>query len=278
MRPVRPVLLAILALAGVFAPDRAAADAGFLLPNVFAAADGDPVTLVASFSDRFPAPDTALASDRFVHVGPDGKDRPFVRTEPLTSATILEATLEGAGIHAFSTGERLGRTGEVALVEGRYVRLGPDGENPASVPEDAPRLASQTATVSETRVAVGRAVLPSVIATTGRLALRLETGPGGFVPGEPFAVRIDFDGEPLSNTPVFVIEAHDDFRGLADGRSHATDESGTALAELTRPGPFVVLVRHIAPAPEGAATDVRSYSTTLTLPAVLPGDSRSPPD
>ena len=48
------------------------AHVGFLLPNTFHTSGDEILTVVASFSDRFPNPQVALRSEGFQIVKPDG--------------------------------------------------------------------------------------------------------------------------------------------------------------------------------------------------------------
>jgi len=229
--------------------------------------EGGTVTVIASFSDRFPDPETALRSENFSIITPDGLLAPFDSVEPFSTLTMLESRLEAAGVYRFTTGERLGRRGEAALVDGTFVRLGADGVDAASLPAETEHLTSQTATISESIVIAGQADWPRLIKTDGRLSISIATDARPLRTGTPASATVTFDGQPLAGAELAVIEAYDGSAGKEDGDIFRTDERGQALITLDRTGPFTLLVRHISNAPDGAETDVRSYSTTLTFPA-----------
>lgn len=241
--------------------------AGFLLPNTLTVPEGGKVTIVASFSDRFPDPEIALHSESFSIISPNGQLVPFDRVEPFSTLTMLEIQLGATGVYRFSTGERLGRKGAVALVEGTFVRLGADGVDAEHLPAETEHLTSQAATLSESIVIVGQADLPPLIKTDGRLSISIAMDAEPLRTGTPISVTVTFEGQPLARAELSVIEAYDGSAGKEDGDIYRTDEVGKALITLDRTGPFTLLVRHISNAPDGAETDVRSYSTTLTLPA-----------
>ncbi|WP_300381410.1 DUF4198 domain-containing protein [Henriciella sp.] len=241
------------------------AHAGFLLPNTFTAEEDATITAFASFSDAFPAPEIALVSDSFAMTGPDGEAASFETVETFKAVTILEGTPGTPGLYRLTTGERLGRTGKVALSAGEYVRLGPDGETPDSLPDDAEILTSQTATVSESFVMVGTAERPAMLATSGRLSLMLGDGEAPLESGHPLTASFSFDGEPLSSDEIMLIDAYGHYASGEDGLALSSGENGKAALPALTPGVYVLLARHIAEAPDGAETDVRSYTTTLTF-------------
>ena len=134
---------ALLAVAPAFA------HAGFLVP-VTEGTDADgKVLLHATFSDAFPQMEIGLTSEAWVIVTPEGERKDFDRMAERPDRTLLQATLEEEGVYRLSSGERLGRKGEVARIEGEYFLLGRDGLTKESLPDGAEVLTSQTATVSD---------------------------------------------------------------------------------------------------------------------------------
>ena len=256
-------VLAMIAAAAV--SPTAGADVGFLLPNTFHTDESGRVTVIASFSDQFPDVEHALRSDDFHIMTATGARRPFTAVHELEQMTALFAELDAPGVYRLSSGERLGRKGEATRLDGAYVRLGEDGMDVAALPAGAPILTSQTATVSEVYVRRGDVDPPMSLATSGRLSISLSAGRQGFRAAAPVRVAVTFDGTPLAGAALTVIAP---FAAGADQTGGATlilDENGAGVIAADRPGPHVVLVRHIAEAPADAQTDLRSYSTALVF-------------
>ncbi len=236
------------------------AHAGFLYPVVDRSDGSGEVVLEASFTDTFPVPDIALKSPGWTIIAPDGTTRQFASVCVTEEATRLRAVLDNEGTYRFTSGERLGRKGEVALTNGEYVRIGDDSTPRSALPQDARVLTSQTATVSDLYLRHGKAGAFSAL-PVGRLTIRPLSDPTELQPGETLDVDIRFDGAPLANTPLIVHTT----RTHPEGRAEHTDSKGRFALPVTDEEGALILVRHIAPAPPDAKTDVRSYTTTLTL-------------
>ncbi|WP_300392243.1 DUF4198 domain-containing protein [Henriciella sp.] len=243
----------------------AAAHAGFLMPVSDDTDTSGEIILMASFSDRFPVEEIALKTDSWTIITPDGEELAFDRIAETRTRSILQATLQAEGTYRVSTGERLGRSGKVAKVGNAYIRLDADGLAGAGLADDTEVLTSQTATVSDlylTRGAPSDEVLDTRI---GRLALVPGANPSTLAAGDRLAVTVLFDGTPLAEAPASLFTPSNSGQEDAADTSLMTDTSGALTLDLTEPGPHLLMIRHIAPSPEGAATDVRSYTTVLTL-------------
>jgi len=243
----------------------AAAHAGFLWPVIDRAEEDGTVRMMASFSDAFPQAEIALKSDQWTVVEPDGTTRAFETIASSTSRTFVETSLTTKGTYRLSTGERLGRTGQVALIDGAYHLLGRDGLNADTLPENTPVLTSQTATVSDFYVSRGEisdAVLDTRI---GRLHIVPLQNPSNLVVGEPFEVQILFEDQAITDqrvtwfTPSGSREEEDAETQLQ------TDLNGKVAITPQTTGAHLMMVRRIASAPAGADTDVRSYTTVLSF-------------
>lgn len=238
MRRARLAIASSLLL-GAFAPP-AAGHVGFILPDAFSYDTCSAAGAIASFSDHLPAPEIALISDGFALITPDGESKPVDRASTDHAMTRLEASLGRPGTSRWTSGERLGRTGKVAVVDGAYVRLDAEADTGPAPAGGAPILSSQTATVSEAYFSCGaEAGLPD-LRPAGRLAITPEQ--------------------------VALLTAHGRYAGEhEDGRPAPATPDGMIRREPLAPGIYTLLVRHITPAPEGAATDLRSYATALTF-------------
>ena len=259
-------LVVAAAIAIGVAASTAIADVGFFLPSAFQIGANGRVTAIASFSDRFPDVEHPLRSHDFHILSPTGERVPFDAIHELEQMTVLYATLDAPGVYRLSSGERLGRKGQAAqLADGAYMRLGEDGVDPAELPAAATILSSQTATVSEVYVRCGAVDALETLATSGRLSIQLEAGKGGFRSAAPIHASVRFDGAPIAGEEIVLIAPYDAYRDQSDGVTSTLDENGLASLTPNGAGPHVVLVRHIAEAPVGAETDLRSYSTALVI-------------
>lgn len=260
---LNPLLSALAVAFGAALP--ASAHAGFLVPVADDTEASGEIILAASFSDSFPVEEIALVTDTWTIITPEGDTMAFDRIAETSTRSVLQATLAAEGTYRVSTGERLGRKGEAARIDGEIVRLGADGVSKEALPEGAEVLTAQTATVSDiyvTRGAASDAVLGTEI---GRLAIVPGANPTGLVAGDTFEVTVEFDGAPLAGAPVSVFTpGNSGDEDEADTR-RVTGEDGTLTLDLTDPGPHLLMIRHLADAPEGAETDVRSYTTVLTV-------------
>jgi hypothetical protein len=251
--------------AGMLIAAPALADAGFVLPHTFHLDSPGRINVSASFSDTFPLAGVALISPDFAVETADGARTTFDRTVEFASMTLLETELSALGTVRLTSGERLGRKGEVARLGGRYVRLGDGGTDKASLPAGTPVLTSQTATVSEAYVTLGS--LPETFAfpRSARLALEPLQHPGGLMAGDTFRVRISFDGVPFAAMEGGLIPAFAHLEGHPDGWPISPDADGLLTLGPLEAGAYVLLVRHVAETLPDAETEVYSYSTTLTF-------------
>lgn len=254
---------AIFALLGLV-HGAAAADTGFMLPQKFELRD-ETISVIASFSDTFPLASHPLRSDHFAVTGPNGTVMDFAAEDALSDMTVLAFKPSGPGTYRLSSGKRLGRKGEAAMIGGRIVRLGEDGVDPAGLPTGTERLTSQTATVSEAYVTSGAATEISASFPTGRLSLTPINHPGGLKGGMTFRALVHFDDRPVRPDEAFLVAGLGHYSGKGDGDRLEVGTNGIIATGPLQPGLYVVLIRHLARAPDGAETDVRSYSTTLTF-------------
>lgn len=251
---------ATLSLAGLVmsAALPAAAHTGFILPDSFNYKSCSGLGAIATFSDYFPAPEIVLTVPEFRLTGPDGPIS-FDRVSADHAMTRLEASLDIPGTYRISTGERLGRKGKVALIDGAYVRL----EGSEILAEGTRVLTSQTATVSDTYFSCGGVTSAIDTSPPGQLGVVPLTDEDAQEATRTF--RVTFDGAALSPDEAYLIPAYASFAGAHDGQRVTVQEDGMLRLKDLVPGVYVLLIRHIAPAPEGAETDVRSHSTTVTF-------------
>jgi len=264
------VTLARSSLAGAAATFLSAAapafaHAGFLVPLLDEADTSGKVLLSASFSDAFPEADITLKSDAWTIVSPTGEVMAFDKSASTASRTVLRAYLVDEGTYRLSSGERLGRIGEVARIDDAFVRLGSNGIAKEDLPDRAEILTSQTATVSDIYFSRGTPSAEVLDSRIGRLAIVPASDPTDFAPGDSLRVTIEFDGERLSGVPVTAfVPGGSREEGLPE-TTFVTNEDGRGSLNCQTDGPHLLMVRHLALAPDDAETEVRSYTTTLTV-------------
>ena len=259
MRFTKPFLVGAAALVAALP---ASAHVGFVLPDSFAYKSCSGFGAIASFSDYFPSPEIVLSAE-FRLVGPQGQAIPLDRVTADHAMTRLEASLDTPGTYRITSGERLGRKGKVALVDGAYVRLGGEDMDPERLPVGASVLTSQTATVSEAYFSCGETNTAADTSPAGQLAVTPEQNVDSF--GQSRTFRVTFGGAPLAPRDGGLRPAYSSLAGVHAGEARIVAPAGELRLEDPAPGVYALLVRHIAPAPEGAETDVRSYSTAVTF-------------
>ena len=248
--------------AAIMGAGGATAHTSYLLPSVFSTAAGNVVTIEAGFAERqFFRPEVAVTSEDFHLLRPDGKRDTYDRTETFKQVTILESDLTEPGTYRFTTGERLGRVGAQVQEGAAWRPLEPGKTAPAG----AKTRTSQTVTVAEAYVTKGAPTRPAVDAPAGRLAIRADAHPNEIFLEKPLTLSFAFDGAPLAGGDIELDREggsfeepkyHKEFKSGADGKLKLT---------FDRPGTYLVMIRHLAPAPQGSGTDMRSYTTSLTF-------------
>ena len=258
-------LAAILAGAVAMATAPAHGHAGFLLPILDRSESSGEVILTASFSDRFPQPEIALHSDAWSIITPFGTRTTYDAIASDEAKSVLRARLGDTGTYRLSSGERLGRKGLATRIGGRLVRVGRDGMAQDELNADAELFTAQTATVADVYLARGAAGAGFPDTRIARLAIRPGDNPARLGTGESLSMRILFDDEPLAGKSVTVFTPGGTRKEGLPETSRMTDHSGRLVLTPAKPGAHLVMVRHLAMAPAGAQTDVRSYTTTLTV-------------
>ena len=252
-----------VALVAALAIPTASAHTSFLLPSIFTTAKGNFVTLQASFSEDFPTPEIAVDSKDYHVVLPDGSRDEFQSITPFRQLVVLESPLSEEGTYRFTTGARLGRSSKVALVDGEWKPLFEPG---AEVPENATKVkTSQTETVADVYVTKGPSTRAAVDVTIGRLAIRPVTHPNEIYLDEGLSLDVMFDGAPLGEQTVTLSRNGGDYEAPKFHQELTTDTEGHLDLSFDKPGIYLLMTRHRANAPEGAETDERSYTTSLTF-------------
>ncbi|MFN3214239.1 MAG: DUF4198 domain-containing protein [Henriciella sp.] len=253
--------LAALALAGA-----AAADTAYIEPSTFTPSLDQTITIETSFNDYCCVPKYPVRSDAFAIIQPDGESVVPDRIERFANATILEQKITDQGTTRITTGERLGRKGgEYVLLDDRYHLVNGEDAEPIYVPDGTPVLTSQTATVSDTYVTIGAPTWKSVRHPIGRLAIVPAQHPSTLGRSDTFSVSLLFDGVPLAGQKLVLTWSGQKDRVEDEGIGYRSDFEGRVEIPLESLGTHLIMTRLQAPSPEGAETDIRSYTTSLTF-------------
>jgi uncharacterized GH25 family protein len=239
------------------------AHTSYLYPTAFITKDSGHVTLQASFSEDPFVPEIAVQSDDYHLVKPDGSRGAFKTITPFRQLVVLESDLGDNGTYRFTTGVRLGRKSKKALVDGEWKPVfGPDAE----VPETATEIVtSQTETVADVYVTKGGSTWEAVATPIGRLTIEPITHPSEIYLDEGFEFRVMFDGSPLSGQSVEVKRQGGSYETPKFEQHEESGNDGKVALSFEAPGRYLIMTRHAADAPEGAETDERSYTTSLTF-------------
>lgn len=253
--------LGLLGLALILGGGSARADTSYLRPNWFTTATSDVVTVQSSFTEDFSNPSVGVKSDAWTVVGPDGAVAGFKGKAELTQLTALEATTPASGTYRLSTGERLGRVGPQVLIDGVWQPFAPGREIPAG----AQTRQSQTATIADVYVTRGAPTKAPIATRIGALELKPVTHPNDVYLDTGFAFRVLLNGKPVANQTVDVWREGGAYEEPAFRKTAISGADGSINLTFDKPGVYLIWTRLSADAPAGAATPVRSYTTSLTL-------------
>ncbi len=252
--------LALLGLA-VGLAGAARADTSYLRPNWFTTATGDLVTVQSSFTEDFSNPAVGVKSEAWTVIGPDGAASTFKTRGEFTQLTVLEAETKANGTYRLSTGERLGRVGPQVLVDGVWQPFAPGRE----IPPGAQTRQSQTATVADVYVTRGAPTHAPVEARIGALELKPDRHPNDVYLDTGFSLRVLLNGRPVAGQAVEVWREGGSYDEPPYRVRHVSAADGRVTLNFDRPGVYLIWTRMSAEAPAGAATPIRSYTTSLTL-------------
>lgn len=242
----------------------ATADTAYVKPSTFSPDLDEMITVEVAFSDYCCEPRYAVQTDTYAVIAPDGRSTAPERAVSFSKMTVLQHPITAPGTTRITTGERLGRKGEYVLLDGTYHLVNSPDADPIAVPGGTPILSSQTATVTDAYVTVGTPDWGAIRTNVGRLAIEPALHPDSARVGGPFIGRVMMDGAPVANTSISITNEVQRLH-LNEGMTSRTDEDGIFTVVFTEPGTHLIMVRLQAPAPEGAETDIRSYTTAITL-------------
>lgn len=255
-----------LALAGALAiAGPALAHTSYLKPNFFSSSRAELVTLEASFTENFSNPEVAVKSQDWRFYLPDGSEGEYDKIVSLKQLTVIEQELSQDGTYRFSTGERLGRTGRMyEMPDGELKPMTDEERNELPKPKGAKVVTTQTATVADVYVTKGAPTQEVLETAIGRLRIEPVTHPSEIYLDEGFSFRLTFDGKALAGNEM---ELSRDGGAYADdkGERRFKSDDGVTTISFDKPGMYLLMTRHRAASPDGAETDIRSYTTSLTF-------------
>jgi hypothetical protein len=239
----------------------ARADTSYLRPNWFTGSTEELVTVQSSFTESFSNPAVGVKSDAWTVIGPDGAKTTFKTKVELTQLTALEAETKTNGTYRLSTGERLGRIGPQVLIDGAWQPFAPGRE----LPPGAQTRQSQTATVADVYITRGGPTKAPVEARIGSLELKPVTHPADIDVATGFAFRVLLNGKPVANQQVEVWREGGAYEDPTYRKLLTSAADGAVKATFDKPGVYLIWTRMSGEAPAGAATPVRSYTTSVTI-------------
>jgi hypothetical protein len=271
-------------LAGIWAlaAGLATAQAGqahtpYLKPVTFGP-ERDYVTVEASMTegDYFTADMPIRAPGDYLVVGPDGAVARPAPAASLKDMVVIEAPLPQPGTYRITTGERLGRAGKWAKVDGVWRPVRPAGapaaasatEGPISennVPAGAEIMTTQGFLKADTYVSRGAPSAGALKPDGKGFELVPLTHPNEVFAGDAFKFRLQNDGKPLAGVGFHVARGGDTYAETRFSFDGKTGPDGRAQVTLAQPGAYVLEVNYPARA-EGAPQPIpRSVAYSLTF-------------
>lgn len=265
----------------------AAAHTPYIVPTTFAP-ERETVAITAGMSEENAfIPDFAIRGEGdWTITGPDGVSAK-VKPVNLKAINVLDAPVPTPGTYRISTGERPGRAGKAAKVDGvwRTVRPAPppgtppappramEGEgargsgpvNAADVPAGAETMDTQGYLIAETYVTKG-APSPAATKATGKgFELEPITHPNEIFVDDGFSFRLLIDGKPVSGAHIAVIRGGELYDSSHTMIEATTGVDGKATIKFAKPGAYMLETRYPGQPAAGAAPAARSWVYSLSF-------------
>ncbi|MBB5685157.1 DUF4198 domain-containing protein [Sphingobium boeckii] len=235
----------------------------YVLPGAFDVGQRDHITVESAFGEEPFAAEVAMRDAPFSLTLPDGSAGEAGPVTYLRDLSIFEADLKTPGTYRVTTGQRLGRKGQMYRVNGQWVMRGEDG----APPKGAEPVAVQSATLADAYVTRGQPTAAALKPRGEALEIQPITHPNSIASGSDATFLLLFDGKPLAGVDVTLFRA----AGVYDGRKIAgqikTDAAGQFTLKPDDAGRYLILVRHRTTAPAGSEIPYRSYTYTLAFDA-----------
>ncbi|MCW1429863.1 DUF4198 domain-containing protein [Novosphingobium sp. JCM 18896] len=236
----------------------------YIAPGMFEIGTHDKVSIEASFTEDAFRPEIAMKDAPFEITGPDGSVTKLGTPLFTADRTLVEAAVPADGVYRLSSGQRLGRMGKMFRAGETWKMVGEDGAPPAG----AETVAVQSTTLADAYVLRGKPTGIGALAPRGKaLEIHPLADPTATAAAAPARFEVLFDGKPLTAADVTMFRE----AGLYDGRKQVTevktDSAGRFSVTAPDAGRYLLLVRHRAAAPSGAAAPFYSYTVTLAFEA-----------
>ncbi len=254
----------------------------------------DVVTVEAAMAEEATlfVPDfTIRGSGDYAVTDPSGATQKIEGVTTLKELAIFEAPTPTEGTYRITSGERAGRSGKLAKIDGvwRNVRPAggpprpPEGGSPAKPSEGA--AAPANGPITEDQIPTGAEVMTtqsylkadvyvsrgaptaSALKPTGQgLEIAPVTHPNEAYAGEAFKFRLLVDGQPLANAPFTVSKAREGYVPQRFTTGGAAGADGAASITLAKPGVFVIQVQNpVRVEGQPPVPAAKSLTTTLTF-------------
>lgn len=252
------------ALAAAFGLNAAQAHTPYLLPTAFDVEPKATLSVDAGFAEKFFISEVNFGDTRFTLTTPAGEVVPFADVRQFKTRTVAEQKLTGEkGTYRLSTGPRLGAIFRAWQINGK-TEVARDPSQP--MPEGAQLTAHyQTLSISESYVSAGAPSRGALKPCGKGLEIVPATHPSDLFAGEKFDFTVQFDGQPLADQKVDIHRSPMDLQSQNSTESLKTDAQGRISWTPAQPGIYLALVRHRAPAPQGAAAPAYGHNYTLTF-------------
>ncbi|MEG0113918.1 MAG: DUF4198 domain-containing protein [Comamonas sp.] len=250
------------ALAATFSLNVAQAHMPFLLPSVFDVQPKSTISVDAGFAEKLFLSEVQFGATPFSLTTPAGTVLPFGEVHQFKTRTVAEQKLpDEKGTYRLSSGPRLGAIFRSWEVNGKTTVA----RDPKEIMPEGGVMKShyQSLSVSEAYVTAGA---PTPIKPYGKgLEIVPSTHPSDLFAAEKFNFAVHFDGKPLADQKVSIYRSPMDLQGQNSVDELSTDAQGDISWAPAKPGIYMALVRHRAPAPEGAAAPTYGHNYTLTF-------------
>lgn len=244
----------------------ASAHTSFIKPQAFDLTRGKQVTLYSSFTDDFSNPEIGVKSQNWHYIAPNGVPYAYDTVAEFKQVTVLEGALAQEGTYRFTSGERLGRKGKmIRTPDGGYRPAHGESGEEALPAAGETMVTSQTATVADVFVSRGAPTRKAVDTRVGRLVLAPVSHPNEIYLDEGFVLDVLFDGAPLAGQEMTLYREGGAYADDKGEMRLVSDKDGRLDIRFGAPGVYLLMTRHQAVAPEGAETEIRSYTTSLTF-------------
>lgn len=246
----------------------------------------DVVTVEAAMAEEATlfVPDfTIRGSGDYVVTDPTGASRKIDGVTTLKELAIFEAPTPIEGTYRITSGERAGRSGKLARIDGVWRNVRPAGGPPrppeaaappradgpideAQIPAGAEVMATQSYLKADVYVSRGAPTAAALKPTGQGLEIVPETHPNEAFAGEAFKFRLQVDGQPLADAPFTVSKAREGYEPQRFTTGGRAGPDGAAQVVLAKPGVYVIQAQTPARV-EGQppVPAARSLTTTLTL-------------